>query len=319
MKPRPEPPALLNRLTTLGDMARLRILRLLAKQELTVGELSRAMQLPQSTVSRHLKLLHEGGWIIKRSQRTASLYCLVEDALDAETKSLWRVAQSQLESANGSMPVLADDDSRLAEILVERREDSESFFGRLGAEWDHHRHELYGDQFTTEAMLALIDPSWVIADLGCGTGNAAEFLAPFVKRIIAIDRESSMLDAARKRLEGFENVEFRAGDLTDLPLDDEEIDAAMVYLVMHHIREPATAMREIARALKPGGIAMVVDMVAHDRESYRRTMGHKHLGFDEDEVKSWADAAGLCDVRYRRLHPDTRGSGPGLFVATMRR
>jgi ArsR family transcriptional regulator len=315
MKSRPDTPLLLHRLAALGDMARLRILRLLDGRELSVGELARALQLPQSTVSRHLKLLHDGGWVVKRSEGTASLYCLLQDTLDEQAGALWRVARSQL----GTTPTLEEDDSRLTEVLAARREDSKTFFGRLGSEWDHLRHELFGNRFTTEALLGFIGSDRVIADLGCGTGNAAEFLAPFVKKIIAVDREQAMLDAARKRLADFSNTDFRLGELTALPLQDGEIDAAMVYLVMHHVPDPALAVKDTARALKPGGMLLIVDMVAHDRDSYRYTMGHLHLGFDEATVREWADAAGMTMERYHRLHPDTDGKGPSLFAATMRK
>ena len=162
-------PPLLDQLHTLNDMARLRMLRLLSRHELSVGELSRALQLPQSTVSRHLKLLHTGHWVIKRSEGTASLYCVVEDALDDPARQLWRIAREQI----GDGPALADDDSRLAEILAERREDSATFFGRVGSEWDHLRHDLFGQQFTSEGLIAFVSNTWIVADLGCGTGNAA--------------------------------------------------------------------------------------------------------------------------------------------------
>jgi ArsR family transcriptional regulator len=126
-----------------------------------------------------------------------------------------------------------------------------------------------------------------------------------------------MLEAARRRLADFRNVEFRQGDLLRLPLEDAEVDAAVVLLVLHHLPEPADVVREVARALKPGGVLLTVDMVAHDREIYRHTMGHQHLGFSEDEVRRWAGEAGLAGVEYRRLRPDPDGKGPWLFAATM--
>jgi ArsR family transcriptional regulator len=304
---------LLNRLTTLNDAARLRILRLLDSEELSVGELARALQLPQSTVSRHLKLLHDGGWIIKRSEGTASLYRLSESSLEAPAREMWTLARSQLDTT----PTFEHDDACLAEVLAERRTDSRAFFGRVGGEWDHLRGELFGESFTTEALLGLVRSDWIVADLGCGTGNAAEHLAPFVKKVIAVDREPAMLDAARKRLASCGNIEFRRGELDQLPLKDAEVDAALVFLVLQHLEHPERAIAEIARSLKPGGLVLIVDMVAHDRESYRHTMGHRHLGFDERAVKAWAKSAGLSDVRFRRLRPDTHAKGPGLFVATM--
>ena len=128
-----------------------------------------------------------------------------------------------------------------------------------------------------------------------------------------------MLDAARRLLAETTNVEFRLGSIDQLPLDDEEVDAAMVSLVLHHLARPEDALRSIARALRPGGPLLVIDMVAHDRESYRHTMGHEHLGFAEEDVRGWAEHAGFETPVYRRLRPDTEAGGPGLFVATMRR
>lgn len=310
-----EPPTLLSRLNTLSDMARLRILRLLEQSELSVGELGQSLQLPQSTVSRHLKMLHDTGWVLKRAEGTASLYRLDPTALDENARGLWNVARAQI----GPSPVFDEDDARLQEVIAQRRMDSKSFFGELGAEWDELRRELFGEQFTSEALLSLLDERWIVADLGCGAGNAAELLAPHVGTVYAIDREPAMLEAARKRLGKVDNITFRKGTLDDLPLDDASVDATTVLLVMHHVPEPIDAITEIKRVLKPGGVALVVDMVTHDRETYRHTMGHQYLGFSEQDVSNWAQQTGLQLTRHRRLRPDIAGKGPGLFAATLRK
>lgn len=308
-------PELLDWLALLGDLTRLRILRLLGEEELGVGELARVVQAPQSSVSRHLKSLLESGWVIKRSVGTSSMYRFDLSLLDDDARDLWTVARRRLEQS----PAFDGDAHRLREVLASRHTDTRAFFGRIGGEWDHLRSELFGDRFTAEALLAFINPDWVVADIGCGTGNAAEHLAPLVKRVIAIDREPAMLEAARRRLAGCGNVDFRSGDLSRLPLKDQEIDAALVFLVMHHVSDPAAAVREIARSLRPGGMVMIVDMLAHHHEAYRHTMGHIHLGFTEKDVRAWARAAGLHLSRYRPLRPDTERRGPGLFVATLKK
>ena len=208
---------------------------------------------------------------------------------------------------------------RLAGVLAERATDSRSFFGRVAGEWDHLRRDLFGEKFTAMAMLALVDPEWIIADIGCGTGNVAEQLSPHVKKVIAIDREPAMLESARKRLKCATNIEFRLGDLDDLPLKDGEVDAAIVALVLHHLADPGEAVQAVVRGLRCGGTLLIVDMVSHDRASYRHTMGHVHLGFDEKDVRAWAKAAGLKLMRHQRLRADTDSSGPGTFVAALRK
>lgn len=313
--PRTDSPPILQRLAALGDLARVRTLRLLERSELSVGELARALQLPQSTVSRHLKALSADGWIIKRSEGPASLYRLQPESLDDHAARLWTIIDEGVAGA----PSLQEDDRRLERVLEERRENGRSFFGRLGGAWDSIRGDLFGARFTAEALLALLPRDWVIADLGCGTGQAAELVAPWVRRLILIDRESAMLDAARRRLRDCAHVEFRIGDLLAPPLAAQEIDAALLVLVLHHVDDPTAAIGAIAKALRPGGAILIVDMAPHDRESYRGTMGHRHLGFAEPTVRAWAEAAGLHLEPIRAVPPDTDAKGPGLFVAVLRR
>ncbi len=298
-------------LGTLGDLARLRTLRLLEREELGVGELARALQMPQSSVSRHLKPLFGQGWVTKRTEGTQSLYRMSPAVLPQDMRELWRLSHDHL----GASPTYDEDDARLAEVLASRRVDSRTFFGRIGGDWDELRRELFGELFASDALLGLLSPDAVAADLGCGTGEAAERLAPVVKRVIAVDREPAMLGAAKRRLARFSNVDFREGDLFQLPLRPGEADLAVLMLVLHHVEEPATALASIARIMRPGGRLLVVDMVRHDRASYQQTMGHRHLGFTDADLRATARGTGFALARYVRLRPDTGGKGPGLFSA----
>jgi len=128
-----------------------------------------------------------------------------------------------------------------------------------------------------------------------------------------------MLQAAKKRLQGTDNVELRRGDLESLPIDDARLDAATLMLVLHHVPEPERALAEVARVLKPGGRAMIVDMLPHERENYRQQMGHVWLGFRDEHTRRLLMESGFEDVRIVSLPPDGRAKGPGLFVATGRR
>lgn len=306
--------AWLARLGALGDLTRLRLLRLLERQELGVGELARATRLPQSTVSRHLKVLFETAFASKRNEGTTTLYVVPREGIDAEARAVWALTRERL----GTSPEFDEDDARLNEVLAERRMDSRTFFGRIGREWDTLRDELFGDRFTGAALLGLVDPRWTVADLGCGTGEATELLAPFAAKVVGIDREPSMLVAARARMAGAGNVEFREGDLLALPAKAGEFDAAVLMLVLHHVTDVTAVLREVRRTLGPRGVLLVVDMVAHAHEDYRITMGHQHLGFSEADVAAAAKAAGFASVRYRRLRAATDRKGPGLFAAALR-
>jgi ArsR family transcriptional regulator len=137
-----------------------------------------------------------------------------------------------------------------------------------------------------------------------------------VRRVVAVDASAEMLAAARRRLAGVETVELRRGDLEQLPVDDDELDVAVLFLVLHYIVEPARALAEAARALRPGGRLLVVDMMPHDREEYRQQMGHVWLGFAEAQLADLLREAGLEAVRYRPLPADAEAKGPVLFAAS---
>lgn len=308
-----------DRLSALSDSVRLRMLRLLETHELSVGEVASVFQLPQSTVSRHLSTLGKAGWLVKRQFGTATYHSLTLDDLDEEARAVWVVVRGQIERGAET----DEDDRRLAGVLADRKTDSLSFFGRVGGEWDAIRNELFGERITALGLLSLVHPDWTVADIGCGTGNAAELLAGCVGRVVAIDPSETMLDAARKRIgvRGAGSVEFRRGSIESLPLDDCSVDAACCFLVMHHVDEPAKALREIARTLRDansGGVALVIDMSRHDRHEYRREMGHKHLGFTHDEIVEMFTEAGFGEPLIRELPGEPDAKGPGLFAAAAR-
>jgi len=305
-------PALLDHLAALADTTRSRILLLLDRHELTVSELCGILQLPQSTVSRHLKALADGGWIAARSEGTSRLYTMTRDEVDASARRLWLLVREQV----GPTPAAGQDQRRLRTVLAQRRTKSQEFFSSSAGQWDRVRDELFGDRFHLAALAALADPEWVIGDLGCGTGQLSAALAPFVARLVAVDQSAAMLHAARRRLHEFDNIDLRRGELEALPIDDGRLDAATLMLVLHHVPEPGHALAEVARTLKPGGRAIIVDMLPHDRESYRQQMGHVWLGFSDDHVRRMLSDAGFAAIRIVALAPDARAKGPGLFVAT---
>jgi len=305
-------PQILEHLSALSDSTRSRILLLLDQHELTVSELCGILQLPQSTVSRHLKALADAGWIGVRAEGTSNLYALRKQELDGSARRLWQLVREQF----GPMPAAAHDQRRLQTALAARRTKSQEFFASSAGQWDRLREELFGDRFHLSALAAFADGNWTVGDLGCGTGQVSEALAPFVAQVIAVDASAPMLQAAKKRLQGVENVDLRRGDLEALPIDDAQLDAATLMLVLHHVTQPARALTEVARALKPGGRLMLVDMLPHDREHYRQQMGHVWMGFAAEKIAELMTESGLTEVRVVPLTPDAKAKGPGLFVAT---
>jgi ArsR family transcriptional regulator len=305
------PDAVFERMTVLSDPTRGRILQLLAEQELSVSELCAVLQQPQSTVSRHLKVLSDGGWLTSWREGTSHLYRLPDDQLDAAASELWQLVRRQA----AGQPAFHQDRARLAEVLRERRARSREFFASTAGEWDRLREELFGAGAELAPLLGLLDPSWTVGDLGCGTGRTARALAPFVARVVAVDESAQMLAAARQRLEGVGNVELRQGTLEELPVAAGELSAAVLVLVLHHVPDPAAALAEAARALAPGGRLLVVDMLAHDRQRFRQEMGHQWLGFEPERVEGWLAAAGFTGARSVALPPDPRALGPALFAA----
>ncbi|MBI3493521.1 MAG: metalloregulator ArsR/SmtB family transcription factor [Acidobacteria bacterium] len=308
--------AIHDHLSALADTTRSRILLLLDRHELTVTELCAVLQLPQSTVSRHLKALADSGWIASRAEATSNLYSMTRAELDPAARRLWLLVREHV----GPTPSAAHDQRRLHAALAERRTKSQEFFSSSAGQWDRVRDEMFGDRFHLAALAAFAECGWTVGDLGCGTGQVSAALAPFVKRVVAVDASAAMLQAAKRRLQEFDNVDLRRGDLEALlPIDEARLDAATLMLVLHHVPDPARALAEVARVLKPGGRVIIVDMLPHDRESYRQQMGHVWLGFSEEHLRRLLGESGFGDVRIVALPPDARAKGPGLFVATARR
>jgi ArsR family transcriptional regulator len=307
-----QPVAVLSWMEGLADPTRLRLLRLLERHELAVADLCDVLQMPQSTVSRHLKVLADQGFVKSRGQGTTNLYrvALGEGAVAA--RKLWLLAKEQTEG----WATASQDRLRLTRRLADRQPAAQAFFAGAAHEWDRLREATYGRAFTQEALLALLPPGWVVADLACGTGPVAAALAPHVARVIGVDQSAAMLKAARRRTSALGNVELRQGRLEALPLEDAACDAALLLLALTYVPEPAAVVREMARVLRPGGRAVVADLLRHDRDDFRREMGQQSLGFTGEDLCEILDEAGLGGAASRELAPEAQAKGPALVLAT---
>jgi ArsR family transcriptional regulator len=305
-------PPILDRLTALGDATRTRIVALLERSELTVTELASVLQAPQPSVSRHLKTLAAEGWVEARVEGRNRHYRLAP-TLDAPARELWRIVREQI----GKDGVYAADAERARAVLERRRLRSAEFFSRAAERWDEVREQLFGREANLMPLLGLIPGNAVVADLGVGTGALAETLAPFASRVIGVDRSEQMLAAAALRLSAASKVELRRGELERLPIDDGELDIAMLALVLHYVVDPPAVLAEVRRSLRPGGRVSILDMRPHDRGPlYAEEMGHVWPGFDPEVVRGWLADAGFAEARAVALPPGRDARGPLLFLAS---
>lgn len=305
-------PPILDGAATLADGTRCRILRLTDGHELSVSELCTVLQLPQSTISRHLKLLGDGGWVRARKEGTSRYYRLADDELEPWARELWQLVREQVVAS----PAWQRDAARLESVISERRTRSQEFFASTGGEWDRLRDELFGDRFDLLALADLLDPGWIFGDLACGTGRLSRLLAPAVDGVVAVDSSAAMLEAAEARLADVDDVELREGQLERLPLRARSLDAAAIVLGLAYVAQPGAALAEAFRVLRSPGRLLVVDLLPHDREELRREMGHAWLGFSQDQIEELLEDSGFEPIRFRALPPDPEATGPALFAAS---
>jgi ubiquinone/menaquinone biosynthesis C-methylase UbiE/DNA-binding transcriptional ArsR family regulator len=307
---------ILKQLAALADATRARLLLVLERHELAVAELCAVVQLPQSTVSRHLRLLNGEGWLTSRSEGTSHFYRLAT-GLSADARRVWEAVREPLSGGAEA----TQDLERAREVLARRRTRSQEFFSSAAGQWDSVRIELFGATPELPGLLALLDPGWVVGDLGCGTGGVAETIAPFVRQVVGVDESADMLAAAEARLARSRlasRVGLRPGRLEALPLDDGSLDVALFMLVLHYVAQPERALAEARRALRPGGRVLIVDMARHGRSEYREQMGHLWEGFTQDELEVWLRNTGFNGISYHPLPPAPNARGPLLFAATAR-
>lgn len=295
---------------SLSDQTRARLLRLLEKHDLTVAELCSILQMPQSTVSRHLRILADDGWIGARRDGTSHFYRMHSSELDAGQKRLWQLVRDLGLPAD----VAEQDRVRLEEVLLQRRSRSQAFFSSAAAQWDRMRNELFGCHLDGWVLAAMLDSHSSVADLGCGTGTLSLMLAPWVRKVFAVDSSAAMLQSAKKRLKEFEHVEVLQGELIALPLEPSSCDLSTLSLVLPYVEDPCAVFQEAARVTKKGGRIIVLDMQPHTRAEYRTDLGHTWLGFHEKQLREWFLESGWKPIRWQPLRPDPEAKGPNLFV-----
>ena len=290
---------LLGGLRAAGESTRLRILAVLDRCELTVGELCRVLGQTQPRVSRHLRLLCEAGLLDRHAQGTSAFY---RPARQGEGRKLFEAIRPLIDASD---PGLQGDLRRLAAIRSERAEVAAAYFESVAASWDHMRARHVADDEVEAAMLAAIEGVTVgqLIDVGTGTGRVLEVFADRIDQGIGLDLSQQMLDLARSRLDqlGLRHCAVRQGNAYDLGLDTGSVDVAVLHHVLHFLDDPGAAVAEAARTLRPGGRLIVVDFGPHADESMRVDYAHHWLGFADEDVEGWCASAGLLDMQVDHL------------------
>jgi ArsR family transcriptional regulator len=281
----------------LGDPTRLRIARLLGAMELAVGELAQVLGQSQPRVSRHVGILcdvglaerrREGSWVfLRQSESDSAVIAAVQDLL------------ALAETAEPAFAALCEADRRkLAAIREAREAAAETYFARHAGEWDELR-ALHSADAEVERRLAeaLADsPLGALLDIGTGTGRMAELFADKAERVVALDKNLEMLRVARAKLQHLPTarIELVQGDFADLPFADATFDTVILHQVLHFAPDPAPALAEAARVLRPGGRIAIVDFASHDHEELRTRHQHVRLGFSDRQMAELLKGAGFA-------------------------
>ncbi len=271
----------------LSDLTRIRLFNILLQYELNVNEIVTLMEMGQSRISRHLKILIDAGLLKCRRDGVWAFYSVVEEEphrrfIDAIRYLFDNEAQFKK-------------DALIARQLVDdRREATMQFFNTIATEWDLLKREILGDFDLNEAILKHIKPCNTAVDLGCGTGELLSCIKVRANHVIGVDSSPQMLDEAWKRFQdGKQRMDLRLGDMEHLPLSDGEADCAVISMVLHHLSRPEAAITEVYRILKSGGSLVLADFNKHGNEAMRHAYSDRWLGFSSQDISHWLSHNGF--------------------------
>ena len=303
---------MVNVLKAVAEPSRLRILALLSKGDLTVSDLTTILGQSQPRVSRHLKLLAEAD-LIDRYQEGAWAYFRLSD--NAVCGTLVRGILGRLDCADA---LIERDLERLSQVKSSRQERAAAYFSANAGSWDEIRKLHVSESAVETALKAIVGdrPFQAMLDVGTGTGRLLELFAPLYQRGLGIDINRDMLAVARANLElaGIANAQVRQGDVYALPVERERFDLVTIHQVLHFLDDPQAAIREAARALRPGGRLLIVDFAPHKLEFLREEHAHLRLGFSDEQMLGWMKDAGLEPVKTVELEPIFTNGDDGLTV-----
>jgi ArsR family transcriptional regulator len=295
-----------------SDRTRLRLLRLLGRDELNVQELVTALEVNQPSVSKHLGVLRDAGWVRQRREGTFSWYRLTAAEGFPGGEDLHRAVTAIV----ASLTDCGIDDERVAAVIAAREARSRESFAGVADDWDRIRRQYDHPDLQTAVVAALVPAGLRVADVGTGTGALLPVLAATAAEVVAIDHSAAMLARARRRCRdaGYSSVAFHQADVLALPFADGVFDAVFCSMVLHHVATPLAALAELARITRPGGAVVLIDFTPHNLTWMREELGHRWLGFSLEDMAAWQSAAGLEPGRIilrRRTTTDGDAAGTG--------
>ena len=297
---------ILNIFRALADPTRLRIMLLLQKMELAVGELAQILDQSQPRISRHIRILDEAGLAERRKEGS---WVFLKPGPASELEILGRIFRS---SKVAKSDQAMQDQAQLSLVRKARAEMAERYFAAHAQEWDAIRSLHLPEAEVERAMLALLRdaPLGKMLDIGTGTGRMVELFGAAAQSIIAIDNSPEMLRLARAKLLDSETAsglnlvqktELKQGDFNNLPVANGTVDSVILHQVLHYAQHPEAVLVEVSRVLKPAGVVLIADFAAHDREDLRTEHAHARLGFSDESMKHWLTASNLGLVQTRTL------------------
>lgn len=290
--------SILKTIKLLSDPTRLRILLLLEQEELSVAELQEILSMGQSSISTHLSQMRQAGLVEDRRLGKNVLYRLAGPGFDGFS-GLMELARR----AAGEIPVAARDMEALRLVLEKRRDRVRAYFDELAGKFGRQYVPGRSWKGLAETLLRLMPPM-VVADLGAGEGTFSQLLAQRAKQVIAVDNSEKMVEYGSQlaRDHGLSNIEYRAGDLEALPVEDGTVDLAFFSQSLHHAQHPERAVAEAFRILRPGGRIAVLDLLKHHMEEARELYADQWLGFSEVELAGFLKTAGFAGVQTSVVH-----------------
>ncbi len=303
---------LLAGLRAAAESTRLRVLAVLSRTDLTVTELTQVLGQSQPRVSRHLKLLCDAGLLTRFQEGTWVFYRLADEGPGAD------LAQAVLARVPGSDPSLMRDLERLDAVRRARAEAAAQYFKENAARWDRIRSLYVPETEVERAMLKTVKERRIndLLDIGTGTGRILQVFADRIRRGLGIDLSREMLAVARANLEkrNLRHCHVRQGDIYRLTVPEASMDVVTIHHVLHFLDDPAAAIHEASRTLRPGGRLLIVDFAPHQLEFLRSDYAHRRLGFSDDEIAGWCKAAGLKELRIEHLKARGKNAKDKLTV-----